>query len=595
MTATTDWSEPLRQRRAVVVIDVVESVRLMQQHELQTIARWLQFVQEVVEQVLPPLDGRMVKSLGDGMLLDFGSVHSAVRAAWEAHQRIARYNDGPDAQAHMALRIGIHVAEVVVATGELYGSGVNLAARLATLASPGQTTASEAVRHELVDELDAGFVDMGSCYLKHVAEPVRAWRVLGPQETPAFYGPSVSLPTADLMRPSIAVLSLDGEGDAGLFGRLMSDEFARLLAANEAVDVLSRLSTRRLTRGRDGRGALHFLQHLRAVYGISGACVIRAGTLHVSVELIDVRNDKILWTDTASTRVSKAAKEASAIVAPLCNRALRELKLHETARASVAEISSLETYSMLWGGVTLMHRLTNHDFGRARALLEAVTERAPRHPDAYAWLAQWHLLETYQGWTRDPQTTAGKAASLAHRALDLDPKCALALTSVGMVQTYFNHRLDDAQQLFEGAIAANQSEPMAWLFKGVTHAFRGDGERAVHDTRRALALSPADPMRYFYDSLGASASAAAGRYTEAIAQAQRSLRANRLHSSTWRTLAISAQLADQPELAQRAVKQVLQIEPSFTVKHFLDRTPAVDFEISRRFAAALGQAGLPLR
>lgn len=588
------WTEAQRQRRAVVVIDMVESVRLMQSHELQTIERWRRFIHEVSTELLPALDGRMVKSLGDGLLLDFASVHCAVRAAWEAHQRIARYNDGPDAQASIHLRAGVHVADVVVTTGDLFGSGVNLTARLAALAAPGQTMASEAVRHELVDELDAAFIDMGPCYLKHVSEPVRAWRVLGPDESQTF-GTSSALAPAELMRPSVAVLSFAGNGDAGLFGRLLADEFARMTAANGAVDVISRLSTRRLTRSREGRSANEFLQHLHAVYGISGECIVRGDRLYLSVELIDVRHDKILWADHASVRLLHAASQASEFVAPLCNRALRELKLHESARASMAEIASLETYSMLWGGVTLMHRLTLHDFERARVLLEAVTERAPRHPEAYAWLAQWHLLQTYQGWTRDPRATATQASSLAQRALDLDPKCALALTSAGMVQTYSHHRLDKAHQYFEQAISANQSEPMAWLLKGVTHAFRGDGELAVHDTRRALALSPADPLRYFYDSLCASASAAAARYDDAIAQAQRSLRANRLHSSTWRTLAISAELAQQHELATQAVSQMLQIEPSFTVKQFLARTPAADFDISRRFAAALTQAGVPLR
>ncbi len=584
-----------RQRRAVVVIDVVESVRLMQSHELQTIARWRKFIDEVSSVVLPPLEGRLVKSLGDGLLLDFGSVHSAVRAAWELQQRIAHHNDGPDAQAAIHLRAGVHVADVVVTSFDLFGSGVNLAARLAALAGPGQTMASEAVHDEMVDELDATFVDMGPCYLKHVNEPVRAWRVLGPDDRPAVYGMQQVLAPAALLRPSIAVLSFTGEGDAGLLGRLLADEFARMTAANGEVDVISRLSTRRLTTRRESRSANEFLQHLNATYGVGGECIVRGQRLHVSVELIDVRSDTILWADSVSIALSDATAQASALMAPLCNRALRELKVHESARASTAEVASLETYSMLWGGVTLMHRLTRHDFERAKVLLEAVTERAPRHPEAYAWLAQWHLLETYQGWAGDPRVTASRAISMANRALDLDPQCALALTSSGMVQTYVHHRLDEAKQFFENAIAANHSEPLAWLFKGVTHAFQGEGALAVHDTRRALALSPADPMRYFYDSLGASASAAAGLYTDAITQAQRSLRSNRLHSSTWRTLAISAQLAGLPALAQQAVGHMLHIEPSFTVNDFLARTPAVNFEISRRFAAALGEAGLPSR
>jgi tetratricopeptide (TPR) repeat protein len=240
-----------------------------------------------------------------------------------------------------------------------------------------------------------------------------------------------------------------------------------------------------------------------------------------------------------------------------------------------------------------MHRLGRYDFERARELLDAVIERAPRHPDAFAWLAKWHILRAHQGWSDDPLRSQAQARDVAQRALDRDGRCGLALTIAGMVKVYFERDLDEGEQLYRQALDANPSDALAWLLKGTLHGFRGEGEAAVEDTRRALRLSPLDPMRYYYDALAASAAASAGMYGEAIELATRSLRANRMHASTLRVLAISYSMTDQMELARPVVERLLTLEPGFSVTRFLDRAPGAGFDIGRRFAQALARAGVP--
>jgi adenylate cyclase len=199
------WPELPRERRTLVVVDVVESVRLMQAHEADVINRWRRFVHEVQTQVLPPHGGRLVKSLGDGLLLEFADVSLAIAAALDVQARLPAYNIGRAADAALFLRVGAHEAEVVVDKLDVYGAGVNLAARLAGLAGPGEIVVSAAVRHQLTDGLDAEFEDLGDCYLRNVALPVRAFRV----------GPAGPLPVIDIMAaadlpdsflPSIAVI-----------------------------------------------------------------------------------------------------------------------------------------------------------------------------------------------------------------------------------------------------------------------------------------------------------------------------------------------------------------------------------------------------
>jgi adenylate cyclase len=590
----SDWIRLHRAHRTILVVDMVESVRLLEVSESDVIDRWRRFVMEMSAEVLPSRHGRMVKSLGDGMLIEFNGIQEAVEAAHEAHRRIERFNVGNGVEDSIYLRAGIHAAEVVVDDIDIYGAGVNLASRLASLASPGQTVGSEAVRGAVVPGLDADIHDLGECFVKHVDKPVRAYLFAPPGSSSQAHPARYELPKALLLRPSLAVLTFSGAGADDLMGKMLADEFATQASANGAVDVLSRMSTRRYRPEAEGQGALKFLRHLNVVYGIAGSCLERGGQIYLQLELVNVSNDTVLWAKSARFSSADALMRPAEVIASLRADALREIVSNETRRVCSEPIESLESYALLLGGVNLMHRQTKDDFDRGRQLLEAVAERVPRHPDAYAWLSKWYILESQQGWSSDRERTTSRASDCAARALQRDPRNALALTTAGMVETYFHRRLDKGEALYADAIAANPNEALAWSVKGMLHAFRGEGAQAMHDTRRALSLTPVDPFRYFYDSLCASAAIAAGEYDEAITMAQRSIQSNRMHSSTWRVIVVAATMLGRKEVAARALARHMELEPAFTVKRFLERTPAADYEISRVFASALERAGVPL-
>lgn len=165
-------------RRAILVVDLVESVRLIQDHEADVIDRWRRFVSEVRTQVIAPRAGRMVRHLGDGMLLEFEDPHLAMGAALDIQHAMQRYNVGRDAAACMHLRVGAHLTEIKVDELDIFGPGVNLVARLAGLAAPGAIVCSAEFKEALVPWLDAEFEDLGDCWLKHIDRPVRAYRAL---------------------------------------------------------------------------------------------------------------------------------------------------------------------------------------------------------------------------------------------------------------------------------------------------------------------------------------------------------------------------------------------------------------------------------
>jgi len=204
-------------------------------------------------------------------------------------------------------------------------------------------------------------------------------------------------------------------------------------------------------------------------------------------------------------------------------------------------------------------------------------------------------MRVQQGWTDDPAGETRVALAATQRALDLDAECALALAIDGFVHTNLLKRFDIAMERYETALDINPSESIAWLLKGTLHAFRGEGKVAVRDTQRALRLSPLDPMRYFYDSLAATAALSARQYDRALDLADRSLRANRTHASSLRASVVAKWQLGQHDAARLTLQELLRVDPQFTVERFVQRSPSSAFEIGREWAEVFRQVGVPER
>jgi adenylate cyclase len=590
-----EWADARRLRCAIVVIDVVESVRLMRRDDGPIIDRWRHFVHDVRHDLLPEHGGRLIKSLGDGLLLTFNSVRSALACARAMLARLAHVADAqPSDSPQIRIRIGIHFAEVVVDDLDIYGAAVNLASRLTGLAGPDEIVASPEVVDEIAAGIDADIDDLGECYLKHLDDPVRAYRLALPtREDGDSGGWLVSSPRdlgthPELPRPKVAVLTLSGNGST-LLQMLIADEVAAQLSAHSTVDVVSRMSTRE-THGLE-RDTL--LARLGTNYAVGGSCTLIEQKVFLTLELTFVSDQHVVWTRTTQGAIEQVIADPGSFVTASSSEIMEAIEAHETGRARSLPLPSLASYSLLIGGVRLMHRLSRSDFDRAREVLEALTVRHPRHPDGYAWLAKWNILQVHQGWSSDVGRSSSIARDLARRALDHDDRCGVAMVITGMVKTFNDRRLDDAESIYRAALDANPNDSLAWLLKGTLHAFRGEGEEAVAHARRGSDLSPLDPMRYYFDSLTASAEASAGNYERAIVLAQRSLRANVMHASTLRILTIAYAMLDRIGEARQMAQRIFALEPGFTVERFLARSPSSDFPIGRTFADALARAGVP--
>ncbi len=579
-----------RSTKVLLVMDVVESVRLMEQDEDDFVRRWQQLVQHA-ERILPLHDGRIVKSLGDGLMLEFACVQGCTQAAFaiQHFSRLANSGYAPEQQLH--LRMGGHLAEFVTDKHDIYGTDVNLTARFCTLAGPNDIVVSAELRDQMVAGLDADIEDMGECYLKHVEKPIHAYRIDPPGQTPTV----VELPRDDTeLRPTIAVIPFTartaGDGDLVL-GEILAEEIIAALSRSQNLNVISRLSTSAL-RGRDA--SLPAVQsHLKASYVLSGAYRVSGNQLVLVTELMEARSGRAVWGESLKSTVQEVLQGEDRITTEVVLQLGAQIVRAEMQRAASRPLPNLESSTLLMGAISLMHRSTRSEFDRVRDMLEYLIERHRRLPTPRAWLAKWHVLQVTRGLSSGGKDETKRALEQTKRALDVDPDCSLALAIEGFVHCHMLKDLSGAAQRYELALAANPNDSLAWLFQGVLHAFKGEGTPATVATEKALTLSPLDPMLYFYQSLAASAALSAGNYKRVIELATASLRSNRSHTSTYRALAVAQTLCGDILEAKKTAQQLLLLEPGFTVTQFLQRSPAGNQPQGRQYADALRLAGVP--
>ncbi|MDN8616076.1 adenylate/guanylate cyclase domain-containing protein [Variovorax ginsengisoli] len=579
-----------RRLKLVLVADLVESVSLMQADELGVIVRWQSFLAHVSEFILPTNDGRLVKSLGDGLMVEFDVARKAARAAAAMHAWMANCCEPLADGKPLALRVGLHAAHVFLGNDDVYGAGVNLAARVATLAEAGETVATAQVRDLLDDVLDADIQDLGECHLKHIDKPVRAFRIGPAREFGRM--PSRAMPAQ--LWASVAVVPfacLFSTQEFAAIGDLLADGIIEQLSLSPDLHVVSRLSSGTF-KGRPS-SLIEIATHLDVRYVVSGSYVVTASSLAVTAELADASNDRVLWATRLRGDWRDLLVPESELIQQLAGDIHGRLLESTAAKASTCPLPTLQSYELFLGGIALMHRASSDDFDISRSLLESITERHRSAAAAHAWLAKWYVLRAIQGAIDDVPRAASIALEHTRRALASEPTSALALAMEGFVYAHLKQDIDSALPRLARAREMNPSEGLAWLFSGVIHAFLGDSEMALASGHRALALSPLDPLRYYYESLMGSCEFSAGHYAEAIRWCESSRKRNRQHLSTLRVLIAAYTAADQGAQALLVANDLRRLRPGYTVAAYEAQSVAARYPFGQQIARALRSAGIP--
>lgn len=586
----------LRHRRCVIVFaDLAESVRLYMESEALTIARWRRFADWARQEAAPAHGARLVRTDGDGLLLECPDARQAAACAFALHAQLAD-EDPPGAvagSAPMSLRVGMHLADVAFDEHDAYGAGVNLAHRVSTLAQPGQTLATAEVRHGLVDGLDAGLEDLGERFVKHLAQPVRVWRLheagkSGPRVAPG-------MPEAQMdERPTVAVVpfaAVPGAAGDPALGYAMADDIIAALARHPSLRVVSRMSTSAFQSSAGDWQRLREL--LGAGFALSGRYTVKGERVRLSLELVDTRDARVLWADVLRAEVGALFEGTDELVPMAVREVARHIAAHELGRVRSLPMDSLESYSLYLGAEGLMGSLVRDDFVRSREVLDHLAERHPRHAAPQALLAKWHVNQIVQAWSSDERSDQQHGIDRATRALEVGGEHPLALAVAGLVEMNLKGDVGKARQLLSAALRLDPQNPAPWAWLSAVNAYDNAATEACDCAQRALQLSPLDPERYIFLAYSAMAELAAGRPDRAAAHAQQSLRLNALHSPSHRLLVGSLGLAGRGAEARAAAQRWLEVFPEADAGTRTARGLGDSASWRERFSDAVREAGVP--
>lgn len=365
---------PVRRARALLAVDVVEYTRLMECAEAETAMRWQAIVDEVAGRLVPKYEGLFVKSTGDGMVLEFDAIPRAVGCAIEMQQIAATHNVGLPEDRAMWLRIAAHCGDVYVNGRDVQGRAINLASRLLPLAGPGEIVLSAEARDHLVPGLDFEAVDMGECFFKHIAEPVRAYRL-----STGGAGPAAPAPEAvEALSAGVAVLPFTARGGdetSAALGDLLADEVIGGLSRCEHLHVISRLSSAALA------GRVMSVQQvgrlLRAAYVASGSFVVVQRRVRLRLELARTQDEGVIWSDVLEAPVEDVLAGTDEIVPRAVAAIGAAIVKQELSRSDGVPLPNLHSHSLLLASIGLIHRSSRNDFERAFELLDHLAQRHP--------------------------------------------------------------------------------------------------------------------------------------------------------------------------------------------------------------------------
>ena len=612
-----------RRLSAIMSADVVGYSALMAADEEGTLARLMAYREELVGPTIAAHEGRIVKLMGDGILVEFPSVVEAVRAAVEIQQRLAERNAAASAEHQITFRIGINQGDVIIDGDDIYGDGVNVAARLQERATPGGICISERVYGDIRGRIDVGIDDLGDQELKNIPEPVRVYRVLTGSDsgkgtirwarsrlrshytapaaaalvflavsgiaawvwlwpsTPATLGPSGAT------RPSIAVLPFANLSKApeeeyfsdGITYDLINDlsKFRDLVViASNSVFTYKGKAVKVQEVGRD----------LGARYVLEGSVQKSGKRVRINAQLVDATSGQHLWAD----RYDEAVEDIFDLQEKIARHIVRTLAVQlseiEQKRAFAKPTDNLAAYDYFLRGRALVRRGAREGNFRARELFRRAIELDPDYASAYAGLGWTHIHAMQYGWTGSAGKALERAEELAQRALVLSETNVdghKLLARVYLMSKQYDLALVESERV----IAINPNDAEGHAEQGDVLLWSGRPDGAILALETAARIDPSmNPENHWYLAF---AYYLKGRYGEAVTILERNIRRRTDNVFDFLLLAASYAQLGQSNRAARAIETVRRLDPFFKAKDFTLFRNQADTE---KIAEGLRKAGL---
>jgi adenylate cyclase len=499
----------------------------------------------------------------------------------------ARHADMPDGR-EIHLRMGINLGDVIVEGDDLFGDGVNVAARLEGIAPAGGIMISATVHDHLGHRLDLTFDDAGEQSLKNIDRPVRVYAIhLAPSSSTR---PALALPE----RPSIAVLpfqNMSGDPEQEYFADGMVEEVITALSRIKWLFVIARNSSfaykgRNVDLKQVGR-------ELGVRYILEGSVRKAASKIRITGQLIDASSGAHIWADRFDGGMDDIFDLQDRVTASVVGAISPKLEQAEIERARRKPTDSLDAYDYYLRGMAALHRWTRSDIDEALSLFFKAIELDPNFASAHGMAAWCYVLRKANGWMTDRGSEIANAERLALRATELGKDDAVALSRAGHALAFVAGDLSGGAEFIDRALALNPNLAAAWLFSGWTRANLGEPELALDHLTRSLRMSPFDPLMFGMQNGFAAAHFIAGRYAEAVSWAEKSLRERPDYLPSLRFGAAANALLGRLDIAEKAVARIRQLDPQLRLSNLANVVPFHRPEDLARLADGLRKAGLP--
>lgn len=580
-----------RRLAAILAADVVGYSRMIGADEAGTLDLLRALLNDVVKPALNRHHGRVVKLMGDGLLAEFASVVDAVAAGVEIQEATPKLSAHLAEDRRLALRIGINVGDVAVEDGDLFGDGVNIAARLQEIADPNGIAISEDAYRHLRGKLDLPFEGAGEKALKNITEPVRVllWPPTNTRGDAPEPLPALTLPD----KPSIAVLpfnNMSGDPDQEYFSDGISEDLTTALSHFDSLFVIARNSA--FTYKGEAVDVKRVGRELGVRYVLEGS-VRRAGNrVRINAQLIEAETDRHVWAERFDRQFDDVFELQDDIVASIAATVGPEITMAEIKRARNKRPDTLDAWDHYLRAISAYHRMTKDDVAAAIALLETAIEIEPEFANAYALLGICYVHVGMRGWVRPARQAFEKSRSMAEEGVQLarsSPQTNHALAFVLMLTGEAENAVPAARR----ALDLNPNYADAYAVLGHALTFCGDLDEGLAACQRAERYSPRDPRgSWLYDAMG-HAYYMLGDYEQAIKVSKKGLHLDPSLFGALVTLAGSYAHLGRDADARRSVDELLQCIPRYNLRALRKNPMFVRPELIEKLVEGMRLAGLP--
>jgi adenylate cyclase len=584
-----------RKLAAIFAGDVAGYSRLMGVDEEGTLHQLKAHRKDLVDPKITEHRGHIVKTTGDGMLVEFVSVVDAVRCAVEIQRGMLERNVDVPADRRIEFRIGINVGDIISDDNDIYGDGVNVAARLEALAEPGGIFVSRNVHDQVRDKLSFGFEDMGEQKVKNIARPIGIHRVsLAESTTEASLGaPTTAKPErAASQRPSIAVLpfaNMSGDPEQEYFADGISEDIITGLSKLRWFFVIARNSSF-IYKGKS-IDIKRVARELGVRYVLEGSVRKGGNRLRITAQLIDAETGNHIWADRYDGDLTDVFALQDAITEKVVAAIEPKLLQAEGIRSQSHSPEDLGAWEMVSQANSLFWRLTKAEGEAAIAILKQAVERYPDYAPAHSMLAFMMLVSAYVGWASgERQSQVKQAAALATRAAELDDSDPWAYFALGYV-AYTMRRTDKAIEEFQRAIDLNPNFAAAHSYLSLALALAGQSDQAITHAEQAIRMSPHDPQNAVCFTALAAAHYQAGRYGEAVSFGRKALQQRSGWAPGHRIFCASLAQAGQIDEARTELDQLKELHPDISIAWIEKHVPYTAGPMAK-FLEGMRKAGL---